>query len=1322
MNSGTKNIKQRKKRIWRSFVTVLASIVVFVTTYALIIPAITWERTLICEIPEHTHSENCYSDGVLVCDQIEHIHTASCFDAPKAIAKLYICGKPEHTHTEDCYFTDGTLKCTLEEHKHSTVCLALTANKSVSAAPKNTVILACSDVQEPSNSYLYSNGDYTAQAELLDNIMSQVRTTYPAVTDFFCGGDYNFDITRADNQYKENNKTKTYTSSLAANRTQQDAEWLSNEILKNFPTVGNIVLTQGNHDQFCNALTPTGGYNMGSYSVYVINEGDYPSGGSSQYLCQQTADGLRSWLNGLVQTNYNKPVFILTHVPLHYSNRVARDSDAIYAQLLYDAIAAYGDDLNIVFLYGHDHGAGDDDYLGGASVFLTRGDTITIAQAGSTSNKIEKTLNFTYMNYGYVGYFWDLWNQSQGPINYATDYALTMTTFEISGSDVIISRWDENGRHILKEAGAASLGLRGVPDSLPPDTKTYASPQRVYSPKNSQVEFQTIEDDTGVTITAICSSVTVEKMGSVTELDNAGITDYLAFDISVENLEGSATVTMPTRPGYNTVWHVNAGGELETISNAEFDGYTVTFTADGFSPFGSGKSPDSTPDTPDEPVSPDSIEDLLTFTKTEVPTSVTDGTATGTENVHTITLDIVPPEQKKVAVLMLIDATSSMYLQCANCGVELDYHAGGAKAGQPFRTTNWDGNTVSYYACDHFVERHDIAYSAASAFINHLAASGNQVYIKLVPFGNIALTDYTGWLDLSQSGKVAEAQTALGNIQNISGTDISNVLRKACDIISNDLAPGMSSEDTYVLLLTDGCQAVNDTNVPAEALTSSYIQKWKNIWSTYTHYDEVLIDQNGGPTPAGYYIAAPYYAEQIEDDAGLNSHLYSVMLGQCIDNGNRNRNNNWLYTPGIGITAQDYVKSFSDYSSFITDVSGMNDYYTMVSNQLISVLLTQTLTVTDPMSDYVDFLGFTDANGQSLLSNPTEAAYNTGTRTITWEPVTADSDGHYRLYYNVRIKTEAEGFVDGQLYPANKTTTATYTLQYPDGHTEEKQKCSDIPEIAGMLGQLSFTKISANETPLSGAQFKLVHDINCPYCHGATFGDITFGSDANGNVSVSNIPSGHTYKLFETSAPDGYLPFEGSLDVVVSYGNVTVSGAADVWNNECHYLIDPPATVKLTITKEVVGVTGIGNFPFEVVLSDGDGNPVLLPTGAFSPENSVAYTIAADGKITFTLGHQQSIVIGDIPYGAVAAIAEINHNGFTVAFTDNNGYVKYSSNDSIELKSDREITVKNMPGSVLPETGGIGTTTIYVIGALLMLGALTIGHVLWRRREGRGDV
>lgn len=70
--------KHRRKKRWQSIVTAMAAVVVFVTTYALILPAITMDNEPSCNIEEHKHTDECFSDNggekVLSCTLAEHEH------------------------------------------------------------------------------------------------------------------------------------------------------------------------------------------------------------------------------------------------------------------------------------------------------------------------------------------------------------------------------------------------------------------------------------------------------------------------------------------------------------------------------------------------------------------------------------------------------------------------------------------------------------------------------------------------------------------------------------------------------------------------------------------------------------------------------------------------------------------------------------------------------------------------------------------------------------------------------------------------------------------------------------------------------------------------------------------------------------------------------------------------------------------------------------------------------------------------------------------------------------------------------------------------
>lgn len=124
----------KRKRLRHRVVTVLAGVVVFCTTYALILPAITLEKQ--CDIPEHTHTDACYAQVTSVEKRVPvcsaktleiHRHTADCYDADGNLT----CGYADfvvHSHDSRCYDEKGSLWCPLPEieaHRHTADCYAL---------------------------------------------------------------------------------------------------------------------------------------------------------------------------------------------------------------------------------------------------------------------------------------------------------------------------------------------------------------------------------------------------------------------------------------------------------------------------------------------------------------------------------------------------------------------------------------------------------------------------------------------------------------------------------------------------------------------------------------------------------------------------------------------------------------------------------------------------------------------------------------------------------------------------------------------------------------------------------------------------------------------------------------------------------------------------------------------------------------------------------------------------------------------------------------------------------------------------------------------
>lgn len=128
-------VRKRRRSLWLKVVGALACVVVFCTTYALILPAITAEKT-VCGLEEHIHTDECYEivapdgPGELTCSPENlgvHQHTDDCYDAEGTL----ICGYADyvvHSHDDNCYDAGGNLVCPLPEvaeHIHTEACYAL---------------------------------------------------------------------------------------------------------------------------------------------------------------------------------------------------------------------------------------------------------------------------------------------------------------------------------------------------------------------------------------------------------------------------------------------------------------------------------------------------------------------------------------------------------------------------------------------------------------------------------------------------------------------------------------------------------------------------------------------------------------------------------------------------------------------------------------------------------------------------------------------------------------------------------------------------------------------------------------------------------------------------------------------------------------------------------------------------------------------------------------------------------------------------------------------------------------------------------------------
>ena len=170
--------------------------------------------------------------------------------------------------------------------------------------------------------------------------------------------------------------------------------------------------------------------------------------------------------------------------------------------------------------------------------------------------------------------------------------------------------------------------------------------------------------------------------------------------------------------------------------------------------------------------------------------------------------------------------------------------------------------------------------------------------------------------------------------------------------------------------------------------------------------------------------------------------------------------------------------------------------------------------------------------------------------------------------------------------------------------------------------------MNAGKQPLSGAEFTLKADD----------GDWQKedGSDNDGKISFTDIPSGHVYTLKETNVPEGYVAVE-PIDVTVSYGEVTAKEITD------GTLIDPVATGSLAISKTVTIESGLEpdsdqEFTFMV---DFNGEDVLKGKFPCTVSGSKITGNVTDGA-TITLKAGETATITGLPVGTTYTVTETN--------------------------------------------------------------------------------
>lgn len=236
-------------------------------------------------------------------------------------------------------------------------------------------------------------------------------------------------------------------------------------------------------------------------------------------------------------------------------------------------------------------------------------------------------------------------------------------------------------------------------------------------------------------------------------------------------------------------------------------------------------------------------------------------------------------------------------------------------------------------------------------------------------------------------------------------------------------------------------------------------------------------------------------------------------------------------------------------------------------------------------------------------------------------------------------------------------------------------------------------------------------------------GDTEYFTDLNGKFNLKTdevatfiLTNYHKYYVSETNT-----------------GNYAVSKFCTLNGNLCtninqtdEFLMEPESThqvvftnqikkFNLKVSKKAYSDSNNETFEFKISLKDRNGNPVQIEDVSSTNTYQIDKT---NGIITYNLKNEESIIINSIPINTIVNLEEVKHDGYQTVIKS--GDIELSNSDTYEfiLDSDKDITVHNIPGVMLPETGGIGVW-FNLIGIFLIIISVRYAYkYLFNMKEG----
>ncbi len=465
------------------------------------------------------------------------------------------------------------------------------------------------------------------------------------------------------------------------------------------------------------------------------------------------------------------------------------------------------------------------------------------------------------------------------------------------------------------------------------------------------------------------------------------------------------------------------------------------------------------------------------------------------------------------------------------------------------------------------------------------------------------------------------------------------------------------------------------------------------------------------------------------------------------------------YYEGKDISKLTYVYN-SNFASVTGDMLGL-------TNEIITMEYSD-VTVHDPMSKWV------------ILDESSIRIYDDATNTKLWEngswltdvkltdeipiSVTTNEDGHreitwkikdgpllhtdrYSLRYVVDVDETVEGFEYGKEYPANDPTDFTYTDHNGDPNTvpievpnvEENQRPDEFEE--GDYGIRIFKQVKDSGKAISEIQFdiyKVVPDEDEILGSVPTADDIAkYAVEANKVATLVTDGTGYaaaklemgTYLVVEQKSSKVVAPVDPffvklpmanpetgeRMNIVdISPKNVPVEPVTPPPNPDIPTDPEPDKTGTFSIIKHDVSdstkLLAGAQFQIMRLVKESETGETYTYNGADVTLIGVA---GSDGEtITLTTNEKGEATSPELPLGLYFLLETVAPDGYETAAEVIPVYA--AAEGTVTL-----VMIPNAPAPTLPETGGMGTTMFYVIGAGLMLAAVIL--LVTKKRMGSTD-